>query len=132
MSVFVRNERAETTIQTVVLVPIVFLIVFMCFHLGSTFHQSHIAQLAASRGASVASGLAQTDSSVLQARREIERVVSDLGSRLATQPVISYRDRGVEVRVTLTSSTAVSFLPATASADVWRPMESFRQEHDRR
>jgi Flp pilus assembly protein TadG len=125
------EERAEATIQSVVVVPIIFLIVFMCFHLGSLFHQTHVAHLAATRGATVASSMNLSSDSVHRARAEIERVIADLDSRLATAPVISYRDRGVQVEVALRASTAISFLPSLASATAWRPLESFRLEQDR-
>lgn len=126
-----RHERAETTIQTVVLVPIVFLLTLMCFHLGSLFHQSHIAELAAIRGASVASGLDISSQSSSQARLEIRRVVTELGSHLASEPSISYENRGVQVTVRIRSSTALSFLPSVATAEVWQPMELFRDETQR-
>lgn len=125
------SERAETTIQSVVLVPIVFLVAFMCFHLGSLFHQTHIAELAAIRGASIASGLDISSQSASQARLEIRRVVSELGSRIASEPIISYKNQGVEVTVQIQASSAISFLPTSASAQVWRPMESFRDETQR-
>ena len=128
---FTNAERAETTIQSVVLVPIVFLVAFMCFHLGSLFHQTHIAELAAIRGASIASGLDISSQSSSQARLEISRVVSDLGSRVASEPTISYKNHGVEVTVQLKATTAISFLPSVATAQVWRPMESFRDETQR-
>jgi len=124
-------ERAETTIQSVVLVPIVFLVAFMCFHLGSLFHQTHIAELAAIRGASIASGLDISARSSGQARLEIRRVISELGSHVASEPMISYKNQGVEVTVRLQASSAVSFLPSVATAQVWRPMESFRDETQR-
>ena len=126
-----RHERAETTIQTVVLVPIVFLLTLMCFHLGSLFHQSHIAELAAIRGASVASGLDISSQSSSQARLEIRRVVTELGSHLVSEPSISYENRGVQVTVRIRSSTALSFLPSVATAEVWQPMELFRDETQR-
>ena len=124
-------ERAETTIQSVVLVPIVFLVAFMCFHLGSLFHQMHIAELAAIRGASIASGLDISAQSSSQARLEIKQVVSELGSRVVSEPMISYKNKGVEVTVRLRAISAISFLPSIATAQVWRPMESFRAETQR-
>ena len=126
-----RHERAETTIQAVVLVPIVFLLTFMCFHLGSLFHQSHIAELAAIRGASVASGLDISSQSSSQARLEIRRVVTELGSHLVSEPSISYENRGVQVTVRIRASSALSFLSSVATAEVWQPMELFRDETQR-
>jgi hypothetical protein len=125
------SERAETTIQSVVLVPVVFLVAFMCFHVGSFFHQKHIAQLAAIRGATVASSMPFSAESASQARVEVANVVDDLNSRLATTPAVSFRDRGVQVTVALKTSTAISFLPNVATAEVWKPLETFRNEQDR-
>jgi Flp pilus assembly protein TadG len=126
------DERGESSVQTVVLVPIVFLLAFMCFHIGSILHQTHVAQVAAIRGATIASALNQSAESNHQARLEVMRVVSDLDSELAFQPSIIFRDSGVQVKVTLKTSTALSFLPSTASAEAWRPFESFRLEQQRR
>lgn len=126
------SERAETSVQTVALVPIVFLLVAMCFHVASLLHQRDVAQLAASRGAQVASGFVQSSTGVDQARREIETVVNELGSRLAGSPHVRYRDQGVAVTVNVQTAQALSFLPSVASAEVWRPLESFRLEPDRR
>lgn len=125
------SERAETTIQSVVLVPVVFLVAFMCFHIGSFFHQKHIAQLAAIRGATVASSMSFSAESASQARVEVARVVDDLNSRLASVPAVSFRDRGVQVTVALKASTAISFLPNVATAEAWKPLETFRNEQDR-
>ena len=124
-------ERAETTVQSVVLVPVVFLLAFMCFHIGSLFHQAHIAQLAAVRGVTVASALEQSSQSVQQAQKEVERVAQDLGSQLVSTPEVNYRQQGVEVRVRIKASSAISFLPSIASAEVWRPLEQFRLEQNR-
>lgn len=126
-----KSERAETTIQSVVLVPVVFLITFMCFHVGSFFHQRHIAEVAAIRGATVASGLGISSLSANQARIEIERVVADLGSHLVSEPSVSYENRGVQVTVNLKASSVLSFLPSVASAEVWQPLELFRSQTER-
>jgi hypothetical protein len=127
-----QRERAETTIQSVVLVPVVFLLVFMCFHFGSLYHQTHIAQLAANRGATVGSAFAYSHESAKQAQSEAERVARELGSALTSIPEVSYRDQGLVVKVSLRTSTAISFLPSIATAEAWRPLESFRLEQDRK
>lgn len=125
-------ERAETTVQSVVLVPVVFLVAFTCFHFGSLFHQTHVAQIAAIRGATVASAMDYSYESVHQAQTEAERVAQDLGSALVSVPEVKYRNQGVEVKVRLKTSTAISFLPSVATAVAWRPLESFRLEQDRK
>lgn len=126
------QERGETSVQAVVLVPVVFLLAFMCFHIGSLMHQSHIAQVAAIRGAAVASSMNPGEDARRRAHNEIERVVSDLNSRLVRPPVISYRDSGVQVKVSLRASSAISFLASEADAMVWQPLETFQLEQYRR
>ena len=104
----------------------------MCFHFGSLFHQTHVAQIAAIRGATVASAMDYSYESVHQAQTEAERVAQDLGSALVSVPEVKYRNQGVEVKVRLKTSTAISFLPSVATAVAWRPLESFRLEQDRK
>lgn len=127
-----RSDRGETSIQTVVLVPIVFILVFMCFHVGVLLHHTHVAELAAIRGASVASSMDYSVDTRVRVLREVQRVVSDLNVTLQKNPEIHFRDDGVHVRVQVSSATALSFLPGVASAEAWRPWESFRREQDRR
>lgn len=127
----ISTSRAEVSIQAVILVPVVLLVVAICFHIGALLHQGHIAQLAASRGAQVASGMSLSAEASHQARQEVQRVVNDLGSRLDSSPRVTYRNQGVEVTVKIRASAALSFLPSTASAQVWRPLETFRIEHER-
>lgn len=125
------TERGESSLQTVILIPVVFLVAFMCFHVGSLMHQRHVAHVAVLRGAVVASGMTPSSEASSAARREVRRVVSDLGSHLAEEPHITYRDKGVIVTVKLRASTALSFLPSVVKSQTWRPMESFRLEQDR-
>ena len=126
-----RSDRGETSIQTVVLVPVVFVLVLMCFHVGVLMHQTNVAELAALRGASIASSMDYSADTQHRVLREVQQVVSDLNSTLQGTPEIDFRDGGVHVRVQIKSTAVLSFLPTLASADVWRPWESFRREQDR-
>ncbi len=126
------HDRGETSIQSVVLVPVVFLIAFMCFHVGSLLHQSHIAHVAAAMGAEVASSANGSKEIYVVTRHEVERVVRDLNSHLVRKPSISVEPEGVRVSVSVQASSAISFLPQSATASVWKPWETFRREQDRR
>ena len=125
------RDRGEVSVQSVILVPVVFLIALMCFHVGSLLHQSHVAHVAAARGAEVAVSTPWSPNMRETAMYEIERVVRDLASSLAHVPDISHEPGGVRISVSLKASSALPFLPQVASASVWQPWESFRREQDR-
>lgn len=125
------DERAETSIQSVVLVPVVFVLVFVCFHVGSLLHQGHVAEAIATRGADVsASGgiSAQTQQSALE---EMSRMAQELGAELVRRPTISFGRNLVEVRVMVGARGAVPFLPRTAIATVRRVQERFVTQQER-
>ena len=125
------KDRGETSLQTVVLVPVVFLLVFMCFHVGAIFHHTHVAELAALRGAAVASALTPSSDAQQRAVSEVQRVTRDLNSKLLESPEVIFRHDGVHVTVRVKVSGPVSFLPQIASAKAWTPWESFKQEQYR-
>lgn len=125
------RERAETSIQSVVLVPVILLVVFMCFHLGAYFHQSHVAEFIASRGAEIAGASGVSAASRDSAVREMEMIAADLGSRFVAPPVVSYEQGGVRVKVVLRVPAATPLLPASTSAVVRHSHESFLLEQDR-
>lgn len=125
------RERAETSIQAVVLVPVILLVVFMCFHLGAYFHQSHVAEFIASRGAEIAGASGVSAASRDSAVREMKRIAADLDSRFVGSPVVSYEHGGVRVKVVLAVPAATPLLPVSASAVVRHSHESFLFEQDR-
>lgn len=125
------KDRGETSLQTVVLVPVVFLVVFMSFHVGAIFHNTHVAELAALRGAALASGLSPSLDAQQRAISEVQRVTADLNSTLLDPPNVSFRHDGVHVTVRLKVAGPISFLPQTATAKVWTPWETFKREQDR-
>ncbi len=125
------RDRAETTIQAVILVPVVLLVVFMCFQVGAYFHQSHVAEFIASRGAEIASSHGVSADTRDSAVREMKRIAADLGSRLAHDPTISYEPSGVRVRVVLGVPAATPLLPTSTTAEVRHSYEAFIREQDR-
>lgn len=126
-----RNERAETSLQAVILVPVVFLMVFMCFHIAALRHQSHVAMAIAIRGADIAGSSDISAGSDNRAVSEMSRMASDLGARLVRAPSINHSQDSVTVQVDLRVNGALPFLPEVASATTRQTRERFVREQDR-
>lgn len=128
---FLRHERAETSLQAVILVPVVFLVVFMCFHVAALVHQGHVAMAIAVRGAEISSSSGDDPEVRLRAVNEMKVMSSELRSRIAGTPRITYETNSVVVTVNLIVNGAVPFLPQTASATARQTLERFVPEQDR-
>ncbi len=127
----INNERGEVSIQAVLLVPIILMMFLIGVHMATFAHAAHIANLSASQGAqgaATSSGYAQDTVRVLN---EIERTVTDLGSRMSTAPRIFVGTDDVTVTVTLKFSPLVPFLPHSVTRTVVMPRERFMREQDR-
>lgn len=126
-----RQERAETSLQAVILVPVVFLVVFMCFHVAALIHQGHVAMAIAVRGAEISSSFSNDPGVRLHAVNEMKVMSSELRSRIAGTPRITYETNSVVVTVNLIVNGAVPFLPQIASATARQTLERFVPEQDR-
>lgn len=124
-------ERAETSLESVVLVPIVFLVVFMCFHLAALTHQGHVAMAVAVRGAEISGSSGNLDEARERAVSEMRQMANELGSRLSGTPGISYSSSSVIVTVEVMVSGAVPFLPRTVRATARQTLERFVLEQER-
>jgi hypothetical protein len=125
------RERAETSIQAVILVPVVFLVVFMCFHMAALIHQSHVAMAIAVRGTEISASSIEHATARHRAVSEMNLMAAELGVALADTPRISYHSNAVRVDVSLRVSGAVPFLPRVASASARQTLERFVLEQDR-
>ncbi len=124
-------ERAETSLQAVILVPVVFLIVFMCFHLAALIHQGHVAMALAIRGAEITSASDNHFDAHGRAVAEMKLMSAELGAHLSRTPSFNYEENSVLVTVHLRVTGAVPFLPRVASATARQTLERFVPEQDR-
>jgi len=124
------NDRGETSIQVVVLVPIIFTILFLGVHVAALAHGAQVANAAATRGAHVAAA-SNSETPAASVLREVDLVVTELGSRLGSVPVVSATSDKVRVTVVLRVQSVVPFLPNSVTRSAWASRERFIMEQDR-
>ena len=127
-----RNDRGETSIQTVLLVPVILSLLFISVHAAALGHAGQVASVAANRGVQLAASSDDSSVSTFVIRQEVRRTVMDLGSRLQSEPLLSAYGGNARVTVRITVPRIVPFLPAVVSRSASAPMERFIEEQDRR
>lgn len=125
------HERGETTAQLAVLVPIVFAVFLVGVHLASYAYASHVANVAALRGAQRASAQATTAVGIVAGLSEIERVTHELGSTLVVAPRVMLEGDSVRAQVSLKVAKVVPFLPHIVTRTAWAAREDFLRSQDR-
>lgn len=125
------NNRGESSTQTVIVVPVVLTVLFLAVHLVILGHASHVAQVAAQRGAQVAAVSNGSINGFQQATQLSRNVVSELGGTLGSSPVIHRSEKTVGVTVHLVTQELVPFLPNSVYRTVWVAKEEFIREQDR-
>lgn len=104
---------------------------FMAVHFAVLAHASHVAQLAAQRGAQVAATQDDAPDALTDALRISQQTVSDLGGHLAQTPRFVYTSQLTGMTVTLNVQGIVPFLPTHVERTVWVSHERFMLEQDR-
>lgn len=125
------HDRGETSIQTVLLVPIMLTILFVGIHVGSLARAGQVAGLAAFRGAQMAAAADGSAGQTVEVLREIDRTITELGSRASTAPRVLIGPRAVRVSVTVDVEQIVPFLPVSSTRSVTVARETFLREQDR-
>lgn len=125
------HNRGETSIQSVLLIPVVFTLFFLSAHVAAIFHATQVAQIAAEQGAQVAATAGTFTENVVPALNRMEVVVNDLGSRLATIPVVHEYPNFVETIVTIQVPGIVPFLPTRVTRSTHVTWERFLKEQER-
>lgn len=126
------NDRGETSIQTVLLVPVILLILFISVHAAALGHAGQVASVAANRGAQLAASSDVSSESTFLIRQEVRRTVTELGSQLRSEPQLSAYKGNVRVTVRIAVQRVVPFLPDVVSRSASAPLERFIEEQDRR
>lgn len=126
------NDRGETSIQSVLLVPVVLSILFLTINAAALAHAGQVASLAANRGAQLSASGNGDSPSMTVVRNEIAHMVDGLGSTLHSIPQFSTYDGNVEVTVRVHVSGVVPFLPQFVTRRASAPIERFINEQDRR
>lgn len=125
------NPRGETTVQAVLVVPVVLTILFVGAHVTAYVRGSQVANAAAIRGAQVAASVEPDAAGTWSTLREIDTVVTDLGFRTAAAPGIEVGPKVARVTVSLVIHRVVPFLPDVVTRSALVPREVFLREQDR-
>lgn len=125
------NDRGETSTQAVLIVPVVLSLLFVSAHLAVLSHASHIAQLAAQRGAQTAA-TADGSTEIMQlAQVQSQRTVADMGGHVVGLPRVISAPRIMGMTVELSVNGIVPFLPTHVTRTAWVSKEEFLMEQDR-
>ena len=129
---FPSSDRGETSIQVVLLVPIILSIFFACVHTAGLAHGAQVAALAAMRGAQISASSDGSARAHALMRLEVQRTVSEMGNTLESEPQLSVYQDTVHVAVRVSIPGVVPFLPTSVGRSVTVPLERFIEEQDRR
>jgi|GEM_PF-1349777 len=126
-----RHIRGETTVQVVLMVPVILLLLLVGVHVASYMHASNVANAAAKRGAQVAAGMPVSSGASSAATTSVTEMVRDLGSRLHQPPQVAMTQSLVTVAVQLRIGRLLPFLPDTVSRRGIARREVFMTEGER-
>jgi Flp pilus assembly protein TadG len=126
-----RSLRGETTVQVVLLMPVVLFLLLVGVHFASYMHASNVANAAAKRGAQVAAGMPDHSQASLAASQSVTEMVRSLGSQLRRTPELSVTQRSVSVSVQLQIARILPFLPDTVTRRGMARREEFMTEGQR-
>lgn len=126
-----RQARGETTVQVVLMVPVILLLLLVGVHVASYMHASNVANSAAKRGAQVAAGMPTSAGASSAAANSVSEMVRDLGSRLGSQPRVTVSQSYITVSVDVRIGRALPFLPETVTRRGTARREVFMTEGDR-
>lgn len=129
---FPGSDRGETSIQAVLLVPIILSIFFVCVHAAALAHGGQVAAIAATRGAQLFASSGGSSLSNALVISEIQRTVSEMGNSLESAPQFSAYQGNVLVTVRIAIPRTVPFLPTSVRRSAMVPREQFIEEQDRR
>ncbi len=127
----VRRDRGETSIQAVLLVPVVLGIFFLGVHATALANGAHVANAAAIRGAQIAAFSTSDGNDVVRAMNEMERVVTDLGYEMTNAPLLQIGSKSIRATVTLAVQSIVPFLPTSVTRSATVSREEFLMEQER-
>ena len=126
-----RHIRGETTVQVVLMVPVILLLLLVGVHFASYMHASNVANSAAKRGAQVAAGMSNFAEASSAATTTVNEMVRELGSRLHGAPQVSVSGAFATVSVQVRIGRLLPFLPDTVSKRGIARREIFMTEGQR-
>lgn len=125
------NERGETSIQTILAMPILILLLCIGVQAAALIHAGSVASLAADRGAVAGAAVSKELRADDVAVEEASRVVRDLGSRLDGAPGVMTDGERVVVSIAVKVQSMIPFLPSRVVRTSFSPLERFLLENQR-
>lgn len=119
------TDRGEATAQTVIVVPVVLLILWLAIQATVFLHAANVASAAANEGAAVA---ARYGSSTGAGERAVQRTLTALGSTTKGTWVVKKSGKTVVATVNLRLPRIVPFFPLTVSRSAHESVEMFMTE----
>lgn len=123
-----RWERGDATVESVLLVPVVFLVLAISVQVAVLFHAQNVATAAAAQGAAAA---AAHGAQAIDGERAATISVAELGASLMTAPIVATNSRGVEVTVVVRVPQIVPGFPAEVTRQANEAREEIVTESDR-
>ena len=119
------RDRGETSVESVLLVPVLLLVLFIGVHVSSLARAGQVAHVAAARAvesaAAVDAGSLRTEMAV----GAVRATVHDLGGELDSLPRVGFRDGRPMVTVRMRISGVVPGLPVVVVRTVVGAPETF-------
>lgn len=128
MIALTRTERGEASAQTVIVVPVVLLVLWLAIQATVFLHGANVASAAANEGAAVA---ARFGSSTSAGERAIARTLTGLDSTSKGSWVVKKSGKTVVATVTLRLPRIVPFFPMNVSRSAHESVETFLTEEKR-
>lgn len=123
-----RTDGGEASAQTVVVVPVVLLVLWLAIQATVFLHGANVASAAASEGAAVA---ARYGSSTGAGERAIQRTLTALGSTASGSWVVQKSGSTVVAKVNLRLPRIIPFFPLTVTRSAYESVEAFMTEDER-
>lgn len=126
------RDRGETSIETVLLVPVLLLILFVGVHVTSLARAGQVAHVAATRAAETAAAMGPTGMGPELTRSAAFAVIDDLGGSVDGPIVVSHTRGHSTVSVRLRIQGVVPGLPVVVTRSVTVASEMFIDADRRR
>lgn len=120
-----RRDRADVSVETVLLLPVLLTVVLILVQIAANIHASHVAAVTAMRGAQVASRTEQRSDSVVDAIREMESTIRDLQGRSAESISVAFDGSTVRTTVILRAGGVLPWLVGRIERSATVPLERF-------
>jgi hypothetical protein len=123
-----RRESGEVSAQTVIALPVVFMMLMMAVQATVYVHAAHVAAVAAARGASAGAMIGGTD---VAAVSEATSTLADLSARANAMPSFVRRDGSVEVTVAVAVPRVAPFFDLVVTRSAYAREERYVPETER-